>query len=487
MGDLIMKKTISILLLCAMLLCACGETENTPGPAVDSGTDTGVADTAPAEAERTPRLPAELTFDGREVRILSGTYNDYCYLFREESTGEVLNDAIRQMQADTEERLDIRLTEYGELYVTNANDLAIQLTASGDASYAVMNQLDRFAIELMIGGYLRPLEDAPLCDLTAPWWNPHISEKLSLGGKTYYATSAANLLMSVDTSAMYMNTRLAAEQGIDTKTLYQTVREGGWTFDLLEGYIEKAAMDLNGDGKMDKSDRYGLHCYDQNIFATSYITAAGLDSLSKDENDRLIVSWGSEAYGNAMEKAYALFHSPSVYMEDERHTATIFTEGRSLFMHGFFLAVDTLEEMEDDYAVLPVPKTSETQDGYLCANYDVMMFVMPRFVTDTELYGAVTEWLSYEGLSHVRDAYVETTLKYKKARDSETAEMVQLCLDSSQVDLGSIYAFDYCSYDAIYVKVMLPNTYKFASYAAGTEKALVGRIEEIEKAVQGGE
>ena len=74
------------------------------------------------------------------------------------------------MQADTEERLDIKLTEYGELYVANANELAIKLTASGDASYAVMNQLDRFAIELMIGGYLRPLEEAPLCDLTAPWW-----------------------------------------------------------------------------------------------------------------------------------------------------------------------------------------------------------------------------------------------------------------------------------------------------------------------------
>ena len=483
-----MKKNIAILLLCAMLLCACGGQSTTESEStVDTATITETVDTTPPETERTPAIPESITFGGRDVTILSGTYNDYCYLFREESTGEVLNDAIRQMQADTEERLDIKLTEYGELYVANANELAIQLTASGDASYAVMNQLDRFAIELMIGGYLRPLEDAPLCDLTAPWWNPHIREKLSLGGETYYATSAANLLMSVDTTAMYMNTRLAAEAGIETTTLYQTVREGRWTYDLLEGYLENAAVDVNGDGKMDEGDRYGMHCYDQNIFATSCITAAGLDSLSKDENDRLIVSWGGEAYMNAMEKAYELFHSPSVYMEDERHTATIFTEGRSLFMHGFFLAVDTLEEMEDDYAVLPIPKTSETQDSYLCANYDVMMFVMPRFVTDTELYGAVTEWLSYEGLSHVRDAYVETTLKYKKARDSETAEMVQLCLDASQVDLGSMYAFDYCGYDAIYVKVMLPNTYKFASYAAGTEKSLVGRIEKIKKAVQGGE
>ncbi len=483
-----MKKNIAILLLCAMLLCACGGQSTTESEStVDTATITETVDTTPPETERTPAIPESITFGGRDVTILSGTYNDYCYLFREESTGEVLNDAIRQMQADTEERLDIKLTEYGELYVANANELAIQLTASGDASYAVMNQLDRFAIELMIGGYLRPLEDAPLCDLTAPWWNPHIREKLSLGGETYYATSAANLLMSVDTTAMYMNTRLSAEAGIETTTLYQTVREGRWTYDLLEGYLENAAVDVNGDGKMDEGDRYGMHCYDQNIFATSCITAAGLDSLSKDENDRLIVSWGGEAYMNAMEKAYELFHSPSVYMEDERHTATIFTEGRSLFMHGFFLAVDTLEEMEDDYAVLPIPKTSETQDSYLCANYDVMMFVMPRFVTDTELYGAVTEWLSYEGLSHVRDAYVETTLKYKKARDSETAEMVQLCLDASQVDLGSMYAFDYCGYDAIYVKVMLPNTYKFASYAAGTEKSLFCRIGKFKQAGQGGE
>lgn len=166
-----MKKNIAILLLCAMLLCACGGQSTTESEStVDTATITETVDTTPPETERTPAIPESITFGGRDVTILSGTYNDYCYLFREESTGEVLNDAIRQMQADTEERLDIKLTEYGELYVANANELAIKLTASGDASYAVMNQLDRFAIELMIGGYLRPLEEAPLCDLTAPWW-----------------------------------------------------------------------------------------------------------------------------------------------------------------------------------------------------------------------------------------------------------------------------------------------------------------------------
>ena len=379
-----MKKNIAILLLCAMLLCACGGQSTTESEStVDTATITETVDTTPPETERTPAIPESITFGGRDVTILSGTYNDYCYLFREESTGEVLNDAIRQMQADTEERLDIKLTEYGELYVANANELAIQLTASGDASYAVMNQLDRFAIELMIGGYLRPLEDAPLCDLTAPWWNPHIREKLSLGGETYYATSAANLLMSVDTTAMYMNTRLAAEAGIETTTLYQTVREGRWTYDLLEGYLENAAVDVNGDGKMDEGDRYGMHCYDQNIFATSCITAAGLDSLSKDENDRLIVSWGGEAYMNAMEKAYELFHSPSVYMEDERHTATIFYGGTKFIYAWLFPcrryaggnggrlrgAADPQNERDAGQLSLRELRCDDVRDAALCHRY----------------------------------------------------------------------------------------------------------------------
>lgn len=151
-------------------------------------------------------------------------------------------------------------------------------------------------------------------------------------------------------------------------------------------------------------------------------------------------------------------------------------------MHGFFLAVDDMEDMEDDYAVLPIPKNNESQDGYICANYDVMMFIMPRFVTDVELFGAVTEQLSYEGLSHVRDAYIETTLKYKKARDSETAEMVQICLDASQIELGSMYAFEYCSYDTIFTNVMMSKAYKFSSFAAGKEKALTTRIAKIYKA-----
>ena len=443
-------------LLAALVLTSCGSgstTDKTPETTADTTAETEVETEPDPNAVRraiSDDLP-DTDMDGYTYRVLSRQRDDFIGLDLEQN-GDVVNDAIYNRNLTVSDRFNCK---YEATFTDSIDTTGINTITAGDDAFDVMLcqivQIPKYATT----GYFRDwYEDMPHVNLDKPWYIGNAAEALSVKGHAYAMIGEYDLDVLRFTYCMYYNQDISDEYNLEN--IYDVVNDGRWTYDKLYEYANTVYVDLDGNG-------------------------------TKDENDRLTVSWGGEAYMNAMEKAYELFHSPSVYMEDERHTATIFTEGRSLFMHGFFLAVDTLEEMEDDYAVLPIPKTSETQDGYLCANYDVMMFVMPRFVTDTELYGAVTEWLSYEGLSHVRDAYVETTLKYKKARDSETAEMVQLCLDASQVDLGSMYAFDYCGYDAIYVKVMLPNTYKFASYAAGTEKSLVGRIEKIEKAVQGGE
>ena len=479
-----MKKQMMLWALIATLLVSCGgNTEKQPDTTADTA-DAAAADTeAQTEPERVPDIPADVTFDGREVKILSGTYNIYGNLLREETNGEVLNDAICQMQADTEERLNVKQSEKNDVGTQESNNLAVQLIMAGDGTYDIMSQLDRFAIELMLSGHLQALDDVPYVDFSAPWWNPAITNRLSLGGTTYYAVSAANLLLAADTTVFYMNTTLAASHGIDKTALYDTVREGKWTTELFFRYIADTAADLNGDGTFGDTDLYGFMCYDPHLYGASMMAGSELWAVTKDADDRLGVSWDSEAYHDGMERFYNLYHQSDMFRMNPRGDTTIFTDGRSIFMHGFFIAADKLQDMEDDYAILPIPKASETQENYVCANYDVMMFVMPQFVSDPVLYGAVTEWLSYEGYSHVRDAYVETTLKYKKARDSETAEMVQLCLDSSQVDLGSIYAYKQCSYDAIFDNVMEKNTFVFASLVEKNEKALNTQLTKIMDAV----
>lgn len=470
-------------LLLALLLTSCGsttkETTNT-----DETTDT-TAQTEAVETEKHPDLPEELTFDGMTFNLLSSYYNDYCHITREEANGEVLNDAIYNMEINTEDRLDIEFVEDKQQYnaaITTAN----AMVAAGDDTYAAMNQLDRFSIDMMVQGSLRPLEDAQYLDLSASWWHPAVTEEMSLGGKTYYAASASNLLMYVDTSAIMVNTSLATNVGVSTEELYTAVREGTWTQDML---MEKAALarsDLNGDGEYTRDDQWGMTCFDENILGISLITAGGAKSVDKDANDQLTLLWNDAAYMDIMEKAYEIFHNDAVWTEKNqvyRHTAVEFASGNILFLHGFFFAVDQLKEMEDDYTILPIPKYSAAQKDYICANYDVMTYIMPKFVSDTELFGAVLEWLSYEGERLVKDAYIETTMKYKAARDETMAEMVQICLDTSMIDLGCMYCYDWCSYDALWREVFTKQTLTFASYAAGREKAIQNRLNEITEAL----
>ena len=112
-----------------------------------------------------------------------------------------------------------------------------------------------------------------------------------------------------------------------------------------------------------------------------------------------------------------------------------------------------------------------------------MTYILPICVKETALFGAALEWLSYECFRLVRSAYIETTMKYKAARDERMAEMVQLCLDCSRVDVGSIYCYDHCSYDALYLGVINQNSFVFSSFVQRQEKVMKKRLEKIAAAI----
>ena len=61
--------------------------------------------------------------------------------------------------------------------------------------------------------------------------------------------------------------------------------------------------------------------------------------------------------------------------------------------------------------------------------------------------------------------------------------MVQMCLDASMIDLGSMYCFNWCSYDMLYMNVIRKTSLNFASYAASQDKAIQTRLTEIAEAV----
>lgn len=109
-----MKKQISILLLCAMLLAGCAAERQT-----DGGGDTGPAENGTGtesasytEASVYDDLVTE-DFGGYTFHMLNGVSNyAYVLLTAEELTGETINDAVYNRNSLVADRLNVNLEEY---------------------------------------------------------------------------------------------------------------------------------------------------------------------------------------------------------------------------------------------------------------------------------------------------------------------------------------------------------------------------------------
>ena len=126
-------KRIPALTLALLLLTSCGGTAEVE----ETAADTASVQTETVETERTPALPEELTFDGTDFHLLTSYYNDYCKITKEEATGEVLNDAIYDMEIRTEEQLGVNILEDQREY-SEAIRLSESLVAAGDDTYAAI-------------------------------------------------------------------------------------------------------------------------------------------------------------------------------------------------------------------------------------------------------------------------------------------------------------------------------------------------------------
>ncbi len=480
-----LRTSLVALLLLSASLIACNGDGGTEKPAVttDAPVVSGSESVTEQVGDLVPSIPENLTFEGNTFTILSGTYNDFCFIGSEASDGEVVNDARRTMMNNTAERFNIEVKE-ASVGVFDLNMTLNTLVSSGDTTYSIVNHLDRFAISAMTAGYLRPFDDLKYVDLSTPWWNPDITGQLLVGDTHYLASSAASVMMYADTMVMWINTTLATAYDIDVSEIYDAVRNGTWTMDQMMEYASLVTGEVNGDNTMDGNDRYGFFPLDTNLTGTTLITAGGMQSISR-EGERFSVNWADERYLELAENAYEIMHSDDTFLSDTRAVADMFTESRALFMSDLFhRGANKVANMKDDYTCVPIPKYSADQEKYTCANYDIMFFCVPKFVDDMEFTGAVVDWLSYEGLTNVKDAYIESTMKNKKSLTPEMREMIGLCLDSSMIDLGSIMASDVLSYDSLWASVFSLPSFQYSSYVAKQQANLEGQLAKIVEAVE---
>ena len=447
-----MKKTISAILLTAILmsLASCGSEK--PGEVTTTGGET----TTEPVTETTPAISADLPdvrYDGYEFRFLSsdevGTVRYSAELYAEEETGEPLNDAVFKRNRMVEERFGVKIVSIEQNKNVLMNLLAGSVMAGDDDFDMVVTQMST----VLANAYQHSaqISDLTYIDIDKPWWDGDIIREMAIGGKAFALTGEFNLVDNKATWCLLFNKRLAGECGADDP--YELVRSGRWTLDELRRFCSLAARDLNGDGTMDHQDQWGM--LSSGNAAVSLMWASGGSMGKTDGKGNVELTIDSERNINALGKIYEIFADRDSIIDANRipqgengmsnfdHQRQIFRDGRALFIGGLAQYVEFFRDMEDEFGIIPLPKYDENQSDYICTAQEwcATVGVVPKTITDPDRTSVIIEALCSASVSTITPEYYDTTLQRKHARDDESKEMLDLIFASRTFDV--VYAYNW--------------------------------------------
>lgn len=480
-----MKKTVTILLLLAMLLASCGQT--TPE---GNGEPTNNADTTTSEVEAetidayADTVEAE-DFGGRDFHfLLYGTGAEISWsvfdVIAEEATGEGINDAIYNRNLTIGEKYNIEITGIMESGASNTLSNAVR---AGDSTYDAAF-LDTYAsASAAQSGILMDYGMLPDIDVTKPYWDAHCVSDLSIGGKVYFLTGDISTIDKKATWILMFNKSLVSD--FDLESPYDVVNEGRWTIDKFQEMSADVSSDLNGDGEMTKEDQYGLATTPDTVHGLFY--SCGGRYIQKDENDLPIFDMDVELCTSILETTGVILANQQNTLLTTRiknSSDTIadikncFIEGRSLFYGEVMFHVSGLREMADDFGIIPMPKLNEEQAEYVTyTNPAGPMLLVPMTTSDTTCTGKVLESLASESHRTLTPAYYDIALKGKYARDTDSAAMLDIIFANRVYDLTQAYGWG--AMPTSYKDLAVKGSTDLASLVASKESSFDAAIEKF--------
>ncbi len=442
-----MKQKLSFLLSLLMLssvLSACGGDGET-SVTTDAGTAAQTADTTPVETEPAylpDDLPDDLDFGGEALHIF-GWERAVPEFTVEEETGDIVSDAIYQRNRNVEERLHIDLTYTlapGNYDAKNAWVNTVKnSTMAGDGANDIVGGYSMAGASLAYNRLLMDLKEQPYLDFTKPWWPASLINEATCEDKLYFCSGDISNYMIYYLNAVFFNKSLA--QAYDVEDLYTLVREGKWTLEKMAELSADAYHDLNGDGKKDPADQFGLTM--SSVCADSLFFSSGLRTTEIGDDGLPVISemFGSEKAQSLVTWLNDLFKTNSAYLSLDNDYMLPFLEERAMFfLVDVAFAGDKLRFTEIDYGILPIPKYDEAQeDYYTIPSFTYTLYGIPVDVKNPDRSAAVLECLGSEAYRTVSPALFETALKVKYAGDDATSEMYDIIRGGVVFDIGRIF------------------------------------------------
>ncbi|MBQ7299147.1 MAG: hypothetical protein IJW77_04825 [Clostridia bacterium] len=474
-----MKHTTKLFSLTAalmLLLCACSG-----GDTTTTSESTSQTTEAPSGTEPTPKYTlSDQDWDGAEFIMMVG--EGYVDSFVTMETGDALDDARYRMVRTVEEGLNVEISDV-PVDFWEMNNIVTQYVMSGENTYDAIAMMDRFALTAAMANNFIPIQDVDTIHTEAEYWGGSLASEMTVAGNQYFAISSSDLNTFDHTSCILWNTKLGTSLGLSVP--WEDVFAGTWTWSDLQSYASAANRDLNGDGVWTDADRYTYGFADIRGAVSTFVQAFDMRFVQKDADDiPYITVTDNEPLMDVLTGVHELFFTgPNDVMQmctkdNEIHNRPVFQSGNMLMMISLFCDIQSAREMEDDFAVLPMPKYDEQQASYRSRTYDAIFYSVPVTQDDVTFSGAVMDALSCVAYYDLVPVYIDTVLKDKASRDENSKRAIQICFDTRTMDFGESFLSEYFG-DGPLTDLIKSKNFTPASHFEKSAKSMDKRLEKI--------
>jgi hypothetical protein len=278
-----------------------------------------------------------------------------------------------------------------------------------------------------------------------PWWPQDSVASFTLGNSLYVSATEMLLRDKAATAAVYFNTKLAHDHGLDH--FYSLVEDGYWTMEDMISACDIVATDQDGDDLINTAkDIWGIVNGDDPIF---YLYAAAGQKFGHiNEDGYLVNDFGSADSIHITQDIFEKVMYADWYANTYVKTNWGWPEGgafkNDLSLFYFHMVKNSyldLREMETEYGILPAPKYSTDQDDYsslVWTHHDCVVGI-PSATFDPEMSAIILEALSYEGYYTVTPVLYETLLFNRMAKSAEARRSLEIIFATRVYDPGQYW------------------------------------------------
>ena len=332
--------------------------------------------------------------------------------------------------------------------VSSADAIRTILLGGSEEDCSLISTSAKIAVQLIPDDLLYDINDPSLVNLSLKqdWYDQDIQKDLGINGRLYMVNGD---MLFVDDNSIWLtlfNKELANRYITDTN-LYEAVKEGKWTLDLMAKYAAVATVELVADDKMNEFDQWGILTEPGDEAA--HVAGCGyrFAEITPDGNIQMNATTPDfiNIYTKCMQTydpSFTLLSSDFKGYSDlwEEAYNPMFRDGRALFMVTSMYRCIMFREMQADFGILPLPKLNEEQQEYYSwMTWHTGVICVPYTCSDPERTSAIMEALFEESSFALKSAYRDKTIKYQSTRDDESIEILDIVFNNTVYDIGFIY------------------------------------------------